>query len=309
MNLVVEGRGGRHAVAGSARGRLFFLAPWRGASIAGTSHDPWTGTADQLVPRREFVDQLLADVNTAFPRAGIDGDEIRLVHRGLLPASEASPRRVTLLRDSPFIDHGEDGCAHLFSLVGVRYTTARHSAERAVDAMTRALGIHSAACATATTRLDGGDIDRFDVFLAEARRQATDAVPAALIERLVFNYGTRWQDVISTGTGSRESRVDDGDGGRDGSPNRRADLLQPLGTGCDVTRAEILYAVREEMAVTLGDALLRRTEAGSRGHPGRAAVEAAADVMTNEIGWSATRRADEIQALARVYDAAVTRGN
>jgi hypothetical protein len=32
-------------------------------------------------------------------------------------------------------------------------------------------------------------------------------------------------------------------------------------------------------------------------------------VMTNELGWSVTRRADEIQALARVYDAAVTRGN
>jgi glycerol-3-phosphate dehydrogenase len=166
--------------------------------------------------------------------------------------------------------------------------------------------MHSAACATATTRLDGGDIDRFDVFVAEARRQATDAVPAALIERLVFNYGTRWQDVIATGAGSRESGVD---GDKDGSPSRPPDLLQPLGPGCDVTRAEILYAVREEMAVTLGDALLRRTEAGSRGHPGRVAVEAAADVMTNELGWSVTRRADEIQALARVYDAAVTRGN
>ena len=32
------------------------------------------------------------------------------------------------------------------------------------------------------------------------------------------------------------------------------------------------YAVREEMAITLADALLRRTEAGTRGHPGQDAV-------------------------------------
>ncbi|WP_291982268.1 glycerol-3-phosphate dehydrogenase/oxidase [Luteitalea sp.] len=302
MNLVLEGLGGSHAVGGNARGRLFFLAPWRGATIAGTSHDPWTGTADQLVPRREFVDQLLGDVNAAFPRASIDASDIRLVHRGLLPATEASARRVTLLRDGPFIDHAEDGCPRLFSLVGVRYTTARHSAERAVDAITRWLDTPVAPCATATTRLDGGEIDRFDTFLADAVRQATPAVPATLIERLVFSYGTRWTDVIAMAQRAEDDA-----------------LLRPLGigrvgeaslpTGTAVTGAEILYAVREEMAVTLADALLRRTEAGTRGHPGAAAVDAAAQLMADELGWSEARRAKEVQALARVYEAATTPGN
>jgi len=176
-----------------------------------------------------------------------------------------------------------------------------------VEAVCRALGATVAPCATATTRLDGGHIERFDTFLADARARATPDVPAALIERLVFNYGTAWTDVIRTGVGSGESGV--------------ADMLRPLGSindapgtsdsdaGCDVTGAEILYAVREEMAVTLADALLRRTEAGTRGHPGRAAVEAAATLMASELGWSAAQRAKEIQALARVYEAAATRGN
>ena len=241
---------------------------------------------------------------------------------------------MTLLRESPFIDHAEDGCRNLFSLVGVRYTTARHSAERAVDAVRRALGATVAPCATATTRLDGGHIERFDAFLADARARATPDVPAALIERLVFNYGTAWTDVIATATGSRQPATGLG---RDGSPSRPSPLLRALGTiddgrlppspggfgapggeaslpsasdaECDVTGAEILYAVREEMAVTLADALLRRTEAGTRGHPGRAAVEAAATLMASELGWSAAQRAKEIQALARVYEAAATRGN
>ena len=60
---------------------------------------------------------------------------------------------------------------------------------------------------------------------------------------------------------------------------RRPASARPLAEGCDVTGAEILYAVRHEVAITLADALLRRTEAGTAGHPGRAALEAAAAIM------------------------------
>ncbi len=315
MNLVVDGRGGTHAVGGHARGRLFFMAPWRGATIAGTSHDPWTGAADQLAPRREYVDQLLSDLAAAFPRASIRREDVRLVHRGLLPAVEASPTRVVLMRESPFVDHAEDGCGNLFSLVGVRYTTARHSAERAVDAVCRALAIAAPRSATATTRLDGGEIERFDAFVADARARATPEVPAALIERLVYNYGTAWTDVIAAADPAHD----------DGAPRStfHSRLLEPLGgtagpgpgpgakpaPRCEVTGAEVVYAVREEMAVTLADALLRRTEAGTRGYPGLAAVEAAASIMAAELGWSDERRAREVASVERIYDAAATRGN
>lgn len=303
MNLVLEGKGGTHAVGGTARGRLFFLAPWRGATIAGTSHDPWTGSANHLAPRRDDVHQLLDDVNAAFPRANVRPSDVRLVHRGLLPATEATTARVVLLRESPLNDHAEDGCRNLFSLVGVRYTTARHSAERAVDAVCRALDM-ARPCLTSTTRLDGGDIHDFHAFVGAAQREATAGVPAALIERLICNYGTAWRDVIAVGDG--DPRLLRPLGHRDDGAEDTASGMRQ----CPVTGAEVLYAVREEMALTLTDALLRRTEAGSRGPAGDAAVKDAAALMAGELGWSDDRRRDEIQALARTYDTAVaTRGN
>ena len=64
---------------------------------------------------------------------------------------------------------------------------------------------------------------------------------------------------------------------------------------------EIAYAAREEMAVTLADALLRRTEAGSAGHPGADAVSRAADVMAAELGWDSARRQSEIDAVEVFY--------
>ena len=290
MNLVIAGKGGTHAVGGTARGRLFFLAPWRGATIAGTSHDPWTGTADQLVPRREFVDQLLDDVNAAFPRAAVRPTDIRLVHRGLLPATEASERRVTLLRESPFIDHGEDGCANLFSLVGVRYTTARHSAERAVDAIVRVLDIVAKPSATATTKLDGGDIERFDTFVADAMRQATPDVPASLIERLVCSYGTAWRDVVATRAITPPAR-------RMQAPEGAS--LQPLGSRCDVTaRGSALCGARGD-----GHHAGRRAAAPHRGRdavaiPGQDAVQAAADDHEHGTGLDG-RAAGPRSAVAR----------
>lgn len=289
MNLVLEGRGGTHAVGGSSRGRLFFLAPWRGATIAGTSHDPWTSRADQLAPRREDVAQLLADLNAAFPRAGVTAQDIRLVHRGLLPATEASTQKVTLLRDSPFIDHGDDGCANLFSLVGVRYTTARHSAQHAVAVLGRRLDVPLNASATAVTPLAGGDVERFDTYLRDAKAEASAHLSADQIERLVYSYGTAWRTVVAQ------------------APD--AALLQPLGSRCAVTGAEVVHAVREEMALTLTDVLLRRTEAGSRGYPGDDAVDAALALVATELGWSAARQLQERQDLRRVYDGATLRGN
>ena len=300
MNLVMSGVPGTHAVGGSARGRLFFLAPWRGAVIGGTSHDPWPGRADQLSPRREDLEQLLDDLRAAFPRAGLEADRIRLVHRGLLPATVANASRVTLLRDSALVDHAADGCRQLLSLVGVRYTTARQSAERAIDLVVRGLGVTARPCATAVTPLDGGRIDRFDRFAADAGHSGADQVERDRIARLVVTYGTAWPDVLALGRAGVEQPAEGGAPG---------ELLRPLGATCAVTGAEILYACREEMAVHLTDALLRRTEAGTRGHPGADAVQAAARVMGQALGWAARRQVEETRAVDRVYDTPLGRGN
>ena len=46
LNVVTRSLGQEVAVGGMARGRLFFAAPWRGLTIAGTSHEPYAGDLD-----------------------------------------------------------------------------------------------------------------------------------------------------------------------------------------------------------------------------------------------------------------------
>ena len=270
-----------HAVGGPAGGRFVFVAPWREYAIVGTSHDRHNGGADELALGRRELDTFIAAANLAFPRLSLNIGDVRLVHRGLLPASpQGSGAR--LETTSAVVDHRQDGIHGLISVLGVRYTTARDTAERAVDLAVDQLARAVNPCRTTVTPLIGGDMADFDAFLRDATSATGDAIPVEMRERLARTYGTRYRSVLGGFTASPEDRV-------------------PLGGACAVTAGEIRYAVREEMAVTLSDALLRRTEAGSAGHPGEDALASAARIVAGELGWTPERVDMEIAELRRTY--------
>lgn len=282
MNFVIASPlPGACAVAGPAGGRLLFVAPWRGYAIVGTSHDRHTGGADRLGPERREIDAFIEAVNVAFPALALAPGDVRLVHRGLLPASPRGDG-ARLETRSVVVDHRCDGVHGLISMLGVRYTTARETAQRAVDLAVGQLARAASPCRTAVAPLVGGDVADFDAFLRDAKAMRNDAVPARTRERLARTYGTRHRVVLDRLRASAEDRV-------------------PLGSTCAVTVGEVRHAVREEMAVRLSDALLRRTEAGSAGYPGDDAVAAAARIMAAELGWSPQRTETEVAELRRTY--------
>lgn len=281
MNLITDRPlADSHACATWADGRLLFITPWRGQTIIGTSHHPFEGDATELAVRRDQVEEFVGQVNQAFPRVHLDLGDLRLVHCGLLPAMGRDGRHEALRKTSLVTDHRPEGLDGLVSVLGVRYTTARDTAQRAVDTVFELLGKPASSCRTAQTPLAGGDIADVERFLGDAKQQ--DGVRAETGRRLARSYGTRWGDVLDA--------------------LRRGNDGEPLGSSCPVTRGEIRHAVRHEMAVKLSDAVLRRTEAGSAGHPGIDALRSAATVMGAELDWPATRVADEIRQVEAVYE-------
>jgi glycerol-3-phosphate dehydrogenase len=281
LNIVTRSLGLDAAVGGTARGRLFFAAPWRGVTIAGTSHEPYESSADSPVVPPADVDTFLRDFNTAFPRAAVTRADIRLVHRGLLPTAAIVDGEVRLLKTSVIRDHAADGHPGLVSVVGTRYTTARHTAQLAVDRVFAVLGQPAPPCATDTAPLAGADIGDLAGFLADARRTSNglDADTGERLARLYGNEHTAVRQLLAGGP-----------------------LSEPLAATCPTLGAEVVYAMREEMAITLADAVLRRTEAGVTGHPGRPALERAAALMAFELGWPPAHVEAEIAACERTYD-------
>jgi glycerol-3-phosphate dehydrogenase len=64
----------------------------------------------------------------------------------------------------------------------------------------------------------------------------------------------------------------------------------------------VSHAIREEMAVTLTDVVVRRTGIGAAGYPGDEASKTVADRMQAELGWSDERKSAELEALRRFYE-------
>ena len=190
---------------------------------------------------------------------------------------------VGLLKESQVVDHAADGHPGLVSIFSVRYTTARHTAEAAVDAVVRRLARTTPAGSTATARVDSARFTTVATLLDEAAATVVSGTDAALRRRLAGTYGSGWREVASLAS--------------------QPGLGLPLGPGCQVTGAEIVHAVQRESAVTLADAVLRRTEAGTAGHPGRAVLEAAAALMAPALGWDDARRAREVAAVDALYPA------
>jgi glycerol-3-phosphate dehydrogenase len=80
-----------------------------------------------------------------------------------------------------------------------------------------------------------------------------------------------------------------------------SELAEPVSDKRPNTLAEVLYAVRHEMALSLDDVLFRRTGIGTLGTPGRAAVERIAWVMAKEMGWSADETQQQMLAVSRRF--------
>jgi glycerol-3-phosphate dehydrogenase len=55
------------------------------------------------------------------------------------------------------------------------------------------------------------------------------------------------------------------------------------------------------MVQSLEDAVVRRTPLGALGFPGDAAVNHAAMIVGDALGWDQTRRIAEVEALRRFY--------
>ena len=267
--------------------RRVHITPWRGRSIVGSLHVAADDHSEAAQATESEIARLLADVNTAYPGASLTPEDVSFVHVGLLPREEARPgRRVSPDRLSDHYeirDHGAvDGMEGLLSVVGVKYTTARDVAAKVVRLALKKLGRAPVRSRGGQAVLHGGRIERFDAFLEQALRTRPCGLADDILRQLAFSYGSEYPRVLEF--------VE-----RDPALGARVDTRSP------VIKAQVLYAVREELAWTLRDVVFRRTELGSLEHPGAAALRACAEIMAAELGWDAARVEREIEETEHVF--------
>jgi glycerol-3-phosphate dehydrogenase len=203
----------------------FFVLPWRGHTLLGTTDTPFSGDPDTLAVSEQDLAGFFAFINRYLPNAQLARDSVRYFYAGLRPlVDDGSGNTYAASRRAEIVDHGrDDSLDGLFSAIGGKWTTSRQLAETVVDRLVRALGARVHACRTAHNPL-------------------------------------------------------------------------PV-----VPEPTPLAAIRDEMALTLEDVIMRRTAIGQLGPPQRETLEGVSDMMASELNWTEERRLREIAALTPWY--------
>jgi glycerol-3-phosphate dehydrogenase len=277
-HLVAEWPGApTHAIFASAKadGRPFFILPWYGYTLVGTTDIRYDGDPSEARCTPEELAYLLDEATRLFPRTPLRREHVLYTYSGVrpLPYTPRGEDESTISRSHFVIDHakrgGPDG---LLSIVGGKLTTYRSLARVALQAIRK----HCALPAAATR--DEGQGAR-DKGLATSGRG-----PGSVANDALAMYGGRRGEV--------EALI-----ASDAALGERI-----CGHNPEVL-AQVAYAVERELAATLGDVLLRRLPVGwSRCHAldGAAGV---ARVMAARLRWDDARVRTEVAA----YEAEVGR--
>ena len=137
--------------------RFIFLVPQGETTLLGTWYAPSEGPDTPLALLQGGTEALLAEFRAACPGLELAGADVLACQWGRLPLKAGrEPGRATALADRPrVIDHGgAGGVRGMFSVEGVKYTTARRVAEDVVNRVVVRLGIAAGRCGTAETPVD-----------------------------------------------------------------------------------------------------------------------------------------------------------
>jgi len=255
-------------------GRVAFLVPWPSHWLIGTTDRPYEGRPEDIRPTAEEVDEILETVNR---RLTLDLTRADLLgaYAGVRPlVAEGSVRGSTVkVSREHRVRVDADG---LTRIQGGKYTTYRLMARDAVDA---ALGAGAPPSATESLRIAGAaEPDRLARIADNlSRRLESHDVPASGAAGLVARHGAEATDVVDLG--------------------QHTDLLRLLAPDSDHLEAEIVWAARHELALSIDDFLVRRTRLGLE-RPDRAEdlTPRVAELMGAELGWYVGRQVDGLEA-------------
>ena len=263
-------------------GRHLFLVPWRGMTLVGVWHRYSLAHPDRLSVSREELQQYLDEINGAYSGLNLGMDDISMINTGhILFGSEAaqeSKKDHSFAKRSLLVDHAKDGVDGIVTVIGARATVARGVAEKTLNLIQRKLGETVTASNTERKLIHGGAFVDFEALVSDIRDQLpTESQNAA--RAIAHNYGSEFPEILGCA--------------RDSSNLRTVGQTNTIA-------AEAVHAVRYEMATCLEDVVLRRTELGTGGDPGRDALEQIASVVSAELGWDTKETAAQTQSVHEI---------
>jgi glycerol-3-phosphate dehydrogenase len=264
-------------VEAKSDGRPFFIIPWLGQYLIGTTDERYSGSLDNIKADDAEVDYLLKETNAVLPAAHLTRADVRFTYAGVRPLPYAEGKKAgSISRAHILHDHSPEGAENLISLIGGKLTTHRQVGEEFVNAAFRKRGEPVPPCPTHRRSLPGAillDDDRVGQWHDRYRHR----IHTAVLDHLIGIYGARTADLLAL--------IDD-----------HPALAEPIVDYAHDIQAQIVFAVQQEMAHTMVDILRRRTTVAMHRNYGFDALPVVAQVLQEYCGWSEDRCDRNIRA-------------
>ena len=261
-------------------GRHFFLIPWRNHTLIGTTDKPFNGNPDDYRVTRESIMELIDDVNRSFGDGKLSYQDVKHTYGGLRPLIEKETSETYFSsRKYEIYDNKDAGLDGLITVEGGKYTTSRQLAENCLKIVAVKLGRNLGKSVTNKKFLTGSEIKDLNFFMNEALEQG-NGISRTTLKYLARNYGTEYKEIVKLARADQalsETLNDDGE-----------------------IQAQVVYAVRNEMARTLSDIVMRRTGIGTLGNPGEEVLRKVAAVAAKELRWDKEKTEKEIAAVVQL---------
>ena len=254
-------------VEAKSDGRPFFIVPWLGMFLIGTTDLAYTGSLDKMKADNDEIDYLLRETNLIIPTAKLSRCDVKFTYSGVRPLPYAEGKKPgSITRSHILFDHSKEGATNLISLIGGKITTYRQVGEEMVDKVYKKQGRTAPPCPTLNKPLPGAILpcdSRIEKAIQDYRAQ----LPLPTIHHLFNIYGAKALEVLAL--------VD-----------QEPELAEQITPETLDIKAQIVYAARSEYAQTLVDITRRRTSLAMKVNYGLDLLPILTETLTRYCGWS-----------------------
>jgi glycerol-3-phosphate dehydrogenase len=260
--------------------RVLFALPFHERTVLGTTDTDFDGDPGQVRTTDEDVRYLLEAARHYFPSAHLRADDVIATWAGVRPLIASDSDDPSAVSREERIEALQDG---VVAVAGGKLTTYRRIAAACLDAVAPAIMEAGGPLPRRPAPEEKGPLpgavgleteEKLERLRGELIRRVGDREVA---RQLSHSYGVRAREVLEL-------------------VERRPTLAERIVPELPLVWAQVVFAARAELALTLADVMIRRTQLCYRDRrQGLDAVERASELLAEELGWDAAERARQIQ--------------
>ncbi len=253
-------------------GRVFFMIPWYGMTLVGTTDTDYKGDIDQVSVESNEVAYLLAEANhylkTGWTEADIVGSYAGV--RVMMRSDHASPSAVSRDWELKTANNG------VHYSIGGKLTSAREDVAFIVDTVCAQLGVDTP-CATKSQRLPWAPESNYEQWSVAVIARANQlGIDRESTQWLIRRHGKRVGEVFSV-------------------ISKTPRLAERIIPGLPLIYADLLFCARNEMVVHLDDLLRRRMPLLILAKLDGKALRRLAETVAVVMGWDEVEISREVE--------------